>query len=423
MKVTGIIVEYNPFHKGHQYHINKARAITNSDYIIAVMSGHFTQRGTPAVCDKWNRTKMALESGVDLLIELPLCFSIRSAEYFAQSAMQLLAKTNLVDDVVFGSEHGDIDILKNIASLLLENNQYYEKRLKKYLKEGSGFPAARKNALLDLVKLKSNTDYWSQHNIFAILNGSNNILGIEYLKAKQRFNLNLEVDTIKRIGPNYYSEEKTDHYVSATAIRNSLNNNELDSVKEKIPAITYKILKKEIADNKIPIKKENLGLILLAKIRKLSVEQLVKILDINQDLAVRIKNAANNSGNYKQLMASINTRSYTKTRFQRILLNILFNINKDIINNHDYKGPSYIRILGFNQKGKDLLSKMSEKSSLPIIINPSEYLNNLTFSSEDLLKNSLSLDIYATDVYTLLYQNASYRKANLDFTKKVIKSF
>lgn len=421
MKVTGIIVEYNPFHKGHQYHINKSREITNADYIIAVMSGHFTQRGTPAVCDKWSRTKMALENGVDLLVELPLCFSIRSAEYFAQASMKLLNQTKIVNKVVFGSEQGNIETLKNIASLLLENNQYYDKRLKYYLKNGIAFPAARKEALLDILKLKNDIQDWNQPDIFNILNGSNNILGIEYIKAKQKYNLNLELKTIKRVGENYHSDDKEKEYISATAIRKSLYDDNLDSIREKIPKITYEILKNEIKNNKIPIQKDYLGLLLLAKIRKLTIKQLSNIHDINNNLAIRIKNAANDSGNYKQLMAALNTRSYTKTRFQRILLNILFDINKDIINNHDYKGPSYIKILGFNQKGKELLSKISSRSDIPIIINPADYVKKLTFNHKKPLQSSLSLDIYATNIYTLLYKSPNYRKANLDFTKKVIE--
>ncbi|HKL12816.1 MAG TPA: nucleotidyltransferase [Halanaerobiales bacterium] len=421
MKVTGLIVEYNPFHKGHKYHIKKSKQITNADYTLAVMSGHFTQRGTPAICDKWNRTKMALKNGVDLLIELPLFFSIRSAEFFAQSAMKLLEQTNIVDEVVFGSENGDIEILRKIASILLENDQYFVNRLQSYLKEGFSFPVARKNALIDLLKLKNDIGFISQHNIFEILNGSNNILGIEYSKTKQKYDLNLQLKTIKRVGQSYYSDSKEKEYISATAVRNAIYQNKLDSLKEKIPQTTYEILKNEIDKNKIPINKENLGLILLSKIRKLDTKEITNIHDINNDLAIRIKNAANNSGDYHQLMASINTRAYTKTRFQRILLNILFNINKDIINNHDYKGPSYIRVLGFNDKGQKLLTKLKENSNLPIITKPANFVNNLTFNNSNLLKTSLSYDIYATNIYTLLYKDAKYRKSNLDFSKKIVK--
>ena len=421
MKVAGIIAEYNPFHKGHKYHINKTLKITNSDYMVAVMSGHFTQRGTPAVCNKWARAEMALNNGADLIIELPLLFSLRSAEYFAQASMQLLNQLNIVDDVVFGSEHGQLEALKNIASLLLTENKYFDKRLKSYLKEGTVFPAARKKALLDLIKLNKQKGSWSQQNIFEILNGSNNILGIEYLKAKQKFNLDLNLKTIKRIGQKYYSNDREKEYISATAVRNAVYEGKIDSIKEKIPPISYKILKQEIKDNKIPINKEYLGIILLTKIRKLSVKELTEIKDINHDLAIRIKKAAEKSGNYRQLIASLNTRSFTKTRFQRVLLNILFDINKDIINNHDYKGPSYIRVLGFTTRGEKLLSELERYSGLPVIINPTQFVKNITFDNENLLQNSLSYDLYATDIYTLLYRNPDYRLANLDFKNKVVK--
>ncbi len=303
MKVAGIIAEYNHFHKGHKYHINKTLKITNSNYIVAVMSGHFTQRGTPAVCNKWARAEMALNNGADLIIELPLLFSLRSAEYFAQASMRLLNQLNIVDEVVFGSEHGQLNTLQNIASLLLTENTYFDKRLKSYLKEGTVFPAARKKALLDLIKLNRKNCSWSQQNIFEILNGSNNILGIEYLKAKQKFNLDLTLKTIKRVGQKYYSDDRKKEYISATAVRNAVYEEKIDNIKEKIPPISYEILNQEIKENKIPISKEYLGIMLLTKIRRLSINELIEIQDINHDLAVRIKKAAEKSGNYRQLMA------------------------------------------------------------------------------------------------------------------------
>lgn len=421
MKVAGIIVEYNPFHQGHKYHIKKTREITNADYIVAVMSGHFMQRGTPAICDKWNRTKMALKGGVDLLVELPLCYSLRSAEYFAQASMRLLDALGIVDDVVFGSEYGEIDILGDIAKLLITDDNYYKKRLNQYLKEGMVFPAARKEALIDQIKLKKDNDYWAEHNIFDILNGSNNILGIEYLKAKYKYDLNLKLKTIKRIGQDYYSEEIEDNYISATSIRKYINKNQLAKIKDKVPTSTYQILKQLIQNKQIPLKMDNLAIMLLAKIRKHTINELCNIKDINEKLAHRIQKAAKTSGNYKQLIKSLNTRSFTKTRFQRILMNILFNLQKDILEKHDLHGPSYLRVLGFTKKGEDLLSQIDKKGKVPVIINPSKYINELDFSKDNLLKNSLSYDIFGTDIYNLLYENPDYRKAHKDFTKNIIK--
>ncbi len=422
MKVAGIIVEYNPFHQGHKYHIKKTREITNSDYIVAVMSGNFMQRGTPAICDKWSRTQMALKGGVDLLIELPMCYSLRSAEYFAQASMRLLNALDIVDDVVFGSEYGEIDILRKIAKLLITDDDYYKNRLNHYLKEGMVFPAARKKALIDQIKIKKDNNYWTEHNIFNILNGSNNILGIEYLKAKYKYNLDLKLQTIKRIGQNYYSEEIDDNYISATAIRNKINKNNLKEVKNKVPNFTYQILNQLIQNNQIPLKINNLAIMLLSKIRKYTISDLCKIEDINENLAHRIKKAAKTSGNYEQLIKSLNTRSFTKTRFQRILMNILFNLQKATLKKHDLNGPSYLRVLGLTKEGEKLLSQLNKKSKLPIIINPSEYINELNLSSKNLLQNSLSYDIFGTDIYNLLYENPDYRKAHNDFTNNIIKT-
>jgi predicted nucleotidyltransferase len=421
MKVAGIIVEYNPFHQGHKYHIKKTREITNADYIVAVMSGNFMQRGTPAICDKWNRTKMALKGGVDLLIELPLCYSVRSAEYFSQASMRLLDALGIVDNVVFGSEYGEIDTLREIAKLLITENKYYEKRLKHYLKEGLVFPAARKYALIDQIKLKIDNDYWAEQNIFQILNGSNNILGIEYLKAKYKYNLDLNLKTIKRVGQDYHSEEIDDDFISATSIRKYINNNKLIEIKDRVPNFTYQILNELIQNKQIPLNLNNLGIMLLAKIRQYTINELSNIGDVNENIAHRIKKAAKTSGNYQQLIKNLNTRSFTKTRFQRILMNILFDLQKNNLNKHDIQGPSYLRILGFTEKGEHLLSHVNKKSKLPVIINPSEYINELSFNNKNLLQNSLSYDILGTNLYNLLYKNPSYRSFHQDFTRNVIK--
>src|SRR6056297_1094152 len=199
MKTIGIIAEYNPFHKGHQYHIKMSKKLTNADSVIAIMSGNFTQRGMPAICDKWQRTKMALQNEVDLVIELPLFYSIRSAEYFAQGSMQLLNRLGIIENVVFGSEHGNITVIKDIAKLLVKNDSYFNKRIKNHLKEGYAFPSARKYALIDLLKIE-NCNKFDTDNIIEILNGSNNILAIEYAKANLKYNLNIDLTTVKRKG-------------------------------------------------------------------------------------------------------------------------------------------------------------------------------------------------------------------------------
>lgn len=422
MKKTGIIVEYNPFHQGHKYHIEKSIKKTKSKYIIAVMSGHFTQRGMPAICDKWKRAKMAIANGVDLLIELPLVYAIRSAESFASGAIQLLDKTEIIDNVVFGSELGEIDTLKKVAKLLISDNNYFANRLKKYLAEGNPYPDARNKALIDLIKIEKNNEDFTNLNLFEILTGSNNILAIEYLKAKYKNNLNLDLKTIKRIGEGYHSKNLNTNIISATAIRQSIYNNEIEKIKDTIPNPSYQLLKDEIKKDKIPINIDNLGILLISKIRSLPANKLGTYLDINHNLAQRIKTAADQSGNYKQLLYNLNTRSYTKTRFQRLLLNILFNLDKTYINKIDSKGPQYIRILGFSENGQKLLKEIKEKSSLPVIVSPKEYLNEVDINTTDLFKRTLSLDIFATDIYTILYKDPSFRRANLDYTENIIKN-
>ncbi len=420
MKTIGIIAEYNPFHKGHHYHVKMSKKLTKADSVIAIMSGNFTQRGMPAICDKWQRTKMALQNEVDLVIELPLFYSIRSAEYFAQGSMQLLNRLGIIESVVFGSEHGNITAIKDIAKLLVKNDSYFNKRIKFYLKEGFAFPSARKYALIDLLKIDNNHNF-DNDNIIEILNGSNNILAIEYAKANLKYDLNIDLTTVKRKGENYYSKNKNNKFISATSVRDAVYKDNINSIKNKIPKITFDILNNEIKKNKIPINKENLGIIILSKLRKLNKQEISTLFDINKDLAIRLKEASEKCGNYLDLMNLINTKSYTKTRFQRILLYILFELKQNYLKKHDENGPSYIRVLGFNNKGQKLLSKIENKSIIPVIYNPKEYINEIDLESKKNLIRSLSYDIYATNIYTLLYNNSSYRKANLDFTQKIIK--
>lgn len=214
MKITGIIAEYNPFHNGHRYQIQKARQITGADYVIVVMSGNFTQRGTPALIDKYSRAKMALMGGADLVLELPVCFATGSAEYFASGAIALLNQLGCVDSICFGSECGDIVPLKNLAQALVHETDDYKKILKSKLKSGSTYPVARNAALAETL------DGFIPYDM--ILGFPNNILGIEYIKALIRQNSPIEPFTNKRIGSDYHSYKLADAFSSAISIRQSL---------------------------------------------------------------------------------------------------------------------------------------------------------------------------------------------------------
>lgn len=385
MNVTGIIVEYNPLHNGHIYHIQNTKKHTNCDAIIAVMSGPFVQRGEPAVVDKWTRTKMALQSGIDLVIELPVIYAKSSAEGFANGAVSTLENTGIVNNICFGSELGNADILYKIAEILLAEPSKYKSLLKMYLDEGLSFPSARLKALNNYI-IYHNLLNVNDVNIENILNNSNNILGIEYIKSILKLNSKIKPFTIKRVSNKYNQQELSGVISSATSIRKNINNlNILDAM----PDYSYKLLKEKINEKNAPISLKSFEDILLYSIRNKTTDEIKNIIDVSEGLENKIKEAAENCFDIYSLIDYVKSKRYPQTRIQRVLINILLNHKKDLITKIN-SPVEYIRILGFSQKGRELIKLMKKSANVPIITNP----NKKDF---DLLK----YDIDAQDIYSL----------------------
>jgi len=252
MKVLGIVVEYNPFHNGHLYHLQASRASCRADCVVGVMSGNFTQRGEPAIINKWARTEMALLNGVDLVIELPCAYAMASAEYFAFGAVKLLDSLGAVDTLCFGSESGNIQKLAEVASILADEPILYKQALKTSLASGKSFPAARQEALSNYLNSLLGRDYLSD-----AITSPNNILGIEYLKALIKLNSKIVPISIERKGSGYHSLELSGEICSATAIRKTLAENNWSDAKQllacALPKQSLAILEREIELGKGPI--------------------------------------------------------------------------------------------------------------------------------------------------------------------------
>lgn len=303
----GIICEFNPFHNGHRHLINSVKS--ENDNVICCMSGNFVQRGAFAVYDKFTRTRTALQNGADLVIELPTIFSTLSAEGFCTAGVQLLEATGVVDKIAFGAENDSIDELKEIADKL--NNEDIQNKIKQEMKKGISFPNARKNVLGN-----------------NLLDSPNNILAIEYLKATK-----LPCVAVKRIGKGHDSD---DLEYSASEIRKSLDINEISSMK-------------------------NCEIAILARLRRLTAEDFAKIEDVNEGLENRIVEAVRNATTLDDVYAFIKSKRYTHSRIRRIILRAYL----DIANTPEK--PQYIRILGFNEKGRELLGNLKKNATLPII--------------------------------------------------------
>ncbi|NLC02726.1 MAG: nucleotidyltransferase, partial [Tissierellia bacterium] len=360
MKVLGLITEYNPFHYGHKYHLEKSMEKTNSTHSIAVMSGSFVQRGEPSIVDKWSKAKMAILNGVDLVIELPFVYSSQSAELFAHGAVKLLDNTNVVDYLCFGSEAGKLDPLKKLAKVFVEEPPIYQKSLKHFLSLGYSFSVSRSNAVDQYLNSES-LEYST------LLKGSNNILGIEYLKAIYNLNSNIEPVAIKRMGSDYKEVETLEGFASATSIRHKILRTGLSSIKNLLPIASYQVLKEYKNSYKHFNRLENYEEIFNYLLLTTDSRKLKEMLYMEEGLENRILSKSNLSKDINYILKSITTKRYPLTRIQRIFIHMLNNIDKENIKHLYNSVPNYIRVLGSNKKGYEILNKIKSDSNINII--------------------------------------------------------
>lgn len=418
MNVLGLIVEYNPFHNGHLYHLKESLRITGADHTVCVMSGNFIQRGEPAVVNKWARTRMALSSGADLVIELPVVYSMASAEYFAFGAVRLLDSLGIVNSLCFGSESGDIKSLAGMADLFTSESESFRSKLREYLDTGMSFASAREMA----ARAHMDTTDSTLPDAGELIGQSNNILGIEYLKALSRLKSKIQPFTVRRIGNSYNMDGLTGSISSATAIRKSINaplryfhSSELSSA---LPESACTVLREESEAGRCPVISDNFGIVILNSLRRMTREQISTLPFVGEGLENRIKRAAGASGTLDQLIASVCTKRYTRTRIQRILFNTLTGMNADEFNKfNSFGGPCYIRVLGFNKKGSQLLTEIKKSATLPVIMKTADYKN----SSIPLISRMLEIEATATDAYVLGYNNPEFRYSGQDFTQNVVR--
>lgn len=406
-KVLGIVGEYNPFHNGHLYHIAQSKQETGAEYVVCVISGNFVQRGDTSIINKWAKAKMALANGADLVIELPTVYSISSAENFAEGAIKILNSLKIVDTISFGMETEDIAILNNIANVLYTEPKEYSTILTHELKKGNSFPRARENALmmyLNDIKKYAN-----------VLSGANNILGIEYLKALKKTKSHIVPVGIQRKKVLYHDEYMVDDFASATAIRKMLKTRQFDDMRRTMPKSSYHILGEELKQGHYVIDLSRFEKEIIYNLRKMTQEEISSLPDVSEGLEMSIKNAANSCNNLEELINIVKSKRFTQTRIQRILLYALLGIDKKQMEMAKKIEP-YIRVLGFNENGKNLISEIVRLNpKLPVVTSVKKYMDTVNNKN---LKQMLDRDIFATNVYTLGYEIDSW--ANLDYTNKIV---
>lgn len=410
-RVLGIIAEYNPFHNGHMYHLQKAKEQSGAQYCICVMSGNFVQRGNTSIVNKWKKAEMALLNGVDLVIELPTIYSVASAEGFSLGAIKLLNNLKIVDAISFGTETSDFAALNNISSIVNEEPMKYKSILNSEIKKGLSFPKARENALM--LYLNDNKRYDN------ILNTPNNILAIEYLKALKKIKSTIQPIPVKREKVYYNDNVIVDEFASATAIRKLLKNEEFSEIRKVVPKSTYQILKKETELGNVVLDLSRYEKEIIYNLRRMTVSEIAELPDVNEGLEHSLKNAANYSNDITNLINIVKTKRYTVTRIQRILICALLGITKRDVGMAKKTEP-YIRVLGFNEKGKELISRINKQNPKATVITSVKKFQDKNNNNKNskIYKRLLDIDIFSTNVYTMACKSESL--ANLDYTKNMV---
>lgn len=369
-RITGIVAEYNPFHKGHAYHLKKARELTGADYLVVIMSGDFVQRGAPALFDKYLRTEMALLGGADLVLELPAANACASAESFAWGAVSILEQLGCVNALCFGSETGDTQALLTCAEGLLQESDAYREQLRSLLKKGYSFPAARRKA----VGVLNHPGLLPE-----LLDSPNNILGLEYIKALKRTGSSIEPAALKRAGAGYHDDTLTASFSSATAVRKLLRENDTDKKDEPVnwkellaqtmPESSALLAARRLS-SEAPVWEDDFSLLLCYQLMRLTPKELSTYSDMSQELASRIHAHLNEYRSYSQFSALIKTRELTYTRISRALLHVLLDIKAE--EGRPCKA-SYARILGFQKTAGGLLKEIKANADIPLITKAADY--------------------------------------------------
>ncbi len=401
MKSVGVIVEYNPFHNGHKFHLDQARKQSNADVVIAVMSGNFLQRGEPALVSKWARTEMALNGGADLVFELPYFFATQNADIFATGSVKLLAAANC-HSLCFGSESGDIHTFTETLNFLSEKNDEFQDKVKEYSSQGLSYPKA----------LSLSFEALSPDNHLLDLSKPNNILGLQYVTAIQKEKLSITPLTIIRKNANYHDEHFASASIaSATSIRKSLfsQNGSLEEIHSYLPPTTYDLLQKYKHEYRQFHSWEDYWHLLKYKLLLSSTEELRGIHEVEEGLENRLKQVALKANSFHDFMKQIKTKRYTWTRLQRVCLHILMNTKREEMNN--IAAPKYLRLLGMSEIGREYLRREKKNLQLPVI------------SKLSINKEMLEQDIRASRLYALGLkdQTAQERLLSLEFTQPPIQ--
>ena len=397
--ITGVIGEFNPFHNGHKYILQEAKKRTKCDYMIVAMSGDFVQRGAPAIIDKAVRVKAALNNGADLVLQIPVIFSTATAELFALGAVALLHEAG-VDTLAFGCETDDEDALRMLANFFVHETPEYSVKLRNLLKEGKSYPAARAIAAASCI---------ADERVSDILDGPNNILAIEYIKAMIRLNLNMRICPIKRTKVGHHALVVKDNFASAKIL--------FKGIKAYIPKNTVKDVINELYAHQ-PISEDNMTLLLKYKLLSLQARGVGDYLEGTRDLSNRIYKNLDNYDSISELCAALNTKEMTYARLSRLMMHIILGIKQESMDYLKENPIPYIRVLGFRRDSSILLGMLKEHAHTQIVTSVKE-------AEKMLDENNLSVlevDIYARELFKTVAEQGHSKSTPLynDYNQPLI---
>lgn len=405
MKITGITAEFNPLHNGHKYIMEEARRMTGADALVVAMSGDFVQRGEPAIISKHERARAALLSGADLVVEIPTLFCLGNASQYASASVTLL-EACLADTIAFGSESGDTELIEETAANIKKNKKAIDDAIAELAKKGYSYPSAREKAYESVLKGSKNEEELKRHK--GLLSKPNDILALEYV-----MNMNKARPlAIKRVGEAYdESEIKDGEFQSATAVRAAIFEEfdvEESGLKAYLPESSYDILK----DAVLTEPEESFTLLQYA-ILSSDAKAIEDCPSAGEGLANLLIEAAKTAEDLDELIKHVKSKRYTYTRISRLCMQVILGIKR---NKYPVQRPGYVRVLGFNDKGRELISAIKDRGDLPVITNINKEAEKL---SEDAQK-ILALDVHAADIYNLISCREIFEESDHRLTPVII---
>ncbi len=400
MKICAIICEYNPFHYGHLYNIQKAKELSGADAVMCILGGNFTQRAEPAVTNKYARATMALEAGADIVVQMPTAYACSSAEIFALAGVKIAKSFSNITHLAFGCETSNHKLLLEIATYLASEPEEYKESLHKWLEQGNSMAVSRQKAMEELIKTRA-VDFSEITETINILQKPNNILAIEYIKALIKTKSKIQPVFVTRGASEHHSEDINGKDTSATAIRARLTKTgKVRSIKRLVPRTTYEIMKHEIGTFGLP-DAELFSDLCMYVMKTRTAEEIANVYDVTEGLENRFVECCKNIKDLNELLLEVKSKRYTYTRLKRIVLRLLLGINRDVIEQiYKIDKLPYIKVLGFKSTNEQLLSEVNANTNL-IIRN-----SNVVEKPSKLYKELANIEDKGNIVYNLLLKGS-----------------